>query len=438
MSWQDFQKRTFTAWVNEFLGRRGMHVENLEEDFKNGVYLINLLEIISNKKLPKYNHHPKVMSQKYENTQIAMNFINSEGIKLVNIGNTDITDGNLKLILGLIWTLILRYQVNLGKDGGDDKSAKNELLEWVRSKIPEYNIKGFTKDWNDGRALCALVNALSGNTLCPEHRSLDPTKGRDNNDRGMALADEYFNVPRILAPEDLANPKIDEQSVMAYISFLRNATMTKKANLADKCRAYGPGLVEGIVDEAAPFVVETPAGAGKLEVLVKGPTSNAKVQIKNNNGKYDVSYNPTEPGEYEVHVTLDGQHIPGSIFHVTVLSALSLGGEGKIRVYFSTTSSTEKARHDKWALQELLEKKSIHLRSDFEPWIPVDVMDKKDRDDVFKKAGTKTLPIVFIDDVYTGDYDTMVKLNQNGELDRLLKVMERERLSAKTAKLSLK
>lgn len=38
--------------------------------------------------------------------------------------------------------------------------AKDLLLEWVRSKIPEYNIKNFNSDWNDGRAFCALTNAV--------------------------------------------------------------------------------------------------------------------------------------------------------------------------------------------------------------------------------------------------------------------------------------
>ncbi len=58
---------------------------------------------------------------------------------------------------------------------------------------------------------------------------------------------------------------------------------------------------------------------------------------------------------------MGGEHIPGSIFFVTVLggaarappatcpqvlSEVSLGGEGKIRVYFSSTSSSEKTRRD--------------------------------------------------------------------------------------------
>jgi len=130
--------------------------------------------------------------------------------------------------------------------------------------------------------------------------------------------------------------------------------------------------------------------------------------------------NTTEPGEYKVHVTVDGNHIPGSIFLVTILQQESLGGEGKIRVFYSTTSSSQKSRNDRRALETLLQGKKIHLRSDFEPWHAVDIMDKEDREAVFRRAGTKTLPIVFIDDEYIGDYDKLMELEEGGKLDGLL------------------
>eukprot|EP00026_Physarum_polycephalum_P007664 Phypoly_transcript_07729.p1 GENE.Phypoly_transcript_07729~~Phypoly_transcript_07729.p1 ORF type:complete len:297 (+),score=50.66 Phypoly_transcript_07729:168-1058(+) len=253
---------------------RGMHVEDLDHDLKNGVLLINLLEVLSQKKIPVYNKHPRVINQKYENNKIAIDFIASEGIKLVNIGSEDITDGRPKLILGLIWTLILHYQVAMG---GADGSAKNDLLQWVRSKIPEYDIKGFTKDWNDGRALNALVNALAPGTA-PGHRGMDSSKGAENNSKGMDLANENLGIPYVIAPEDLANPKVDEQSVMTYISYFRNAQPTKR-NYANECEAYGPGLVEGIAEESSEFSVIAPKGHGKLEVKVEGPKNNAKVEI---------------------------------------------------------------------------------------------------------------------------------------------------------------
>jgi len=67
--------------------------------------------------------------------------------------------------------------------------------------------------------------------------------------------------------------------------------------------------------------------------------------------------------------------------------------------------------------------KSIHLRPDFQPWCPVDILEKEDRDAVFAKAGTRQLPIVFVDDKYMGDYDAMVRLNEAGQLDKVLQTM---------------
>jgi len=427
MSWQDIQKDTFTAWCNDYLKDRGMHVTDLQKDLRDGVLLINLLEIISGKSLGKYNKNPRVPTQKYENTHIAIEFVKSEGIKIVNIGNTDITDGNLRIILGLIWTLILRYQVNRG---GGDGSAKDELLKWVQSKIPEYRITNFKQDWNDGKALNALTNALAPGSA-PDHARLDPSRAVDNCARGMDAANTNLGIPKIMTPEALANPRVDEQSVMTYISYFRNAELDGRsredeaARLAGQCRAYGPGLVEAVAGENAPFVVDTPNQTGKLEVKVEGPRSKAQVNITKTNhpngtASYNVSYTPTEPGEYKVHVTFNGLHIPGSIFTVRVLEAISLGGEGKIRVFYSTTSSSEKGRHDVIHLQRLLEAKKVHLRPDFEPWIPVDVMEREDREAVFKKAGTRALPIVFVDDKYVGDYDQVQNLEEVGKLNELL------------------
>jgi len=211
---------------------------------------------------------------------------------------------------------------------------------------------------------------------------------------------------------------------MTYISYFRNAVPQKK-NYAAECEAYGPGLVEGIAKEESSFTVVAPKGHGKLDVKVEGPKNRALVEVNhlelpNGNTQYEIKYKPDIPGEWKVHVTCDGEHIPGSIFHVTILEAVSLGGEGKIRVYFSTTSSAEKGRSDVVNLQKLLEKKKIHLRPDFEPWIPIDTMDRVDREFVFGKAKARVLPIVYVDDKYVGDYDTIFKLDQENKLDVLI------------------
>ena len=50
------------------------------------------------------------------------------------------------------------------------------LEEWIKKKIPDYDITGFSpKQWNDGKAVNAIVDALWPGTA-PDHASL-PTGG---------------------------------------------------------------------------------------------------------------------------------------------------------------------------------------------------------------------------------------------------------------------
>lgn len=48
-----------------------------------------------------------------QNVDTALGFLKRKNVKLVNIRPDDITDGNPKLTLGLIWTIILHFQVSV-------------------------------------------------------------------------------------------------------------------------------------------------------------------------------------------------------------------------------------------------------------------------------------------------------------------------------------
>lgn len=79
-----------------------------------------------------------------------------------------IVDGNLKLILGLIWTLILHYSISMPMwdeeeeaDDGKQKTPKQRLLGWIQNKLPELPITNFNRDWQTGQALGALVDSCA-------------------------------------------------------------------------------------------------------------------------------------------------------------------------------------------------------------------------------------------------------------------------------------
>ncbi len=56
--------------------------------------------------------NPKIKIQRIQNLLWVFGGLKEDGVQLVGIASEDIEGANLKLILGLIWTLILHYQIH--------------------------------------------------------------------------------------------------------------------------------------------------------------------------------------------------------------------------------------------------------------------------------------------------------------------------------------
>ena len=85
--WKKIQQNTFTRWANEHLKLVNRRVEDLQWDLSDGLNIIALIEVLSHKKIHRYNKKPMFRSQKLENISVALDFLeNVEHIKLVNIG----------------------------------------------------------------------------------------------------------------------------------------------------------------------------------------------------------------------------------------------------------------------------------------------------------------------------------------------------------------
>lgn len=65
-----------------------------------------------------------------ENVDKALQFLKEQRVHLENVGSHDIVDGNHRLTLGLIWTIILRFQVNLKHE------RNSRTLENITSAFP--------------------------------------------------------------------------------------------------------------------------------------------------------------------------------------------------------------------------------------------------------------------------------------------------------------
>ncbi|XP_067668833.1 filamin-C-like isoform X2 [Haliotis asinina] len=215
--WITIQKNTFQNWINLQLHGSGMTVDNLQEDLCDGVKLCALVAALQQKpSIGRVIKKPNNQHQYLENVTLALNAIAADNIRLVNIGSEDIVNGSLKLILGLIWHLILRYQI-----GKTKFPPKKLMLAWLKAVVPECQITNFTSDWNDGVNLHAVIEYCQPG-LCPDWRHLSRQNRLDNCRNAMTIARDKFDIPLVVRPEDLASPHLDDLSGMTYLSYFMN------------------------------------------------------------------------------------------------------------------------------------------------------------------------------------------------------------------------
>ncbi|XP_062256096.1 plectin-like isoform X5 [Platichthys flesus] len=242
-SWPNFiederdrvQKKTFTKWVNKHLIKSQRHVSDLYEDLRDGHNLISLLEVLSGDTLPR--EKGRMRFHKLQNVQMALDFLRHRQVKLVNIRNDDIADGNPKLTLGLIWTIILHFQVSIAiadiqvNGQSEDMTAKEKLLLWSQRMTDGYQgirCDNFTTSWRDGKLFNAVIHKH-----CPRHIDMGKVY-RQNNvenlEQAFNVAEREMGVTRLLDPEDVDVPHPDEKSIITYVSSLYDAMPRQAAH----------------------------------------------------------------------------------------------------------------------------------------------------------------------------------------------------------------
>ncbi|XP_069340813.1 alpha-actinin-2 isoform X3 [Eulemur rufifrons] len=216
-AWEKQQRKTFTAWCNSHLRKAGTQIENIEEDFRNGLKLMLLLEVISGERLPKPDRG-KMRFHKIANVNKALDYIASKGVKLVSIGAEEIVDGNVKMTLGMIWTIILRFAIQ--DISVEETSAKEGLLLWCQRKTAPYrnvNIQNFHTSWKDGLGLCALIHRHRPDLI--DYSKLNKDDPIGNINLAMEIAEKHLDIPKMLDAEDLVyTARPDERALMTYVS----------------------------------------------------------------------------------------------------------------------------------------------------------------------------------------------------------------------------
>uniref|UniRef100_A0AAF5HXR8 Apple domain-containing protein n=1 Tax=Strongyloides stercoralis TaxID=6248 RepID=A0AAF5HXR8_STRER len=213
--WVVIQMTTFTNWLNYQLRQSNVVVRDLCSDLSDGTLLIQIVEIFQRRICTGkiYNYKPTEI-QCLMNVQMALDALREDGVKLVNIGSQDIVEGNLKLILGLIWCLIQKYQIAIQSK----IPSKKLIMAWLQSVLPEIKLTNFRTNWNSGKALAALINFCQPG-LFEEWRNLNPNTSYENCKKALEIAEKYLNVPAVLNAEHMSSPELDELSTITYLSF---------------------------------------------------------------------------------------------------------------------------------------------------------------------------------------------------------------------------
>lgn len=239
-SWELIQQKTFTRWVNSHVKKHGIEIQDLLKDLESGVVLCTLYEAISDEALGKYTVEPRNQFQKIANMDLVLKkinqFVKDVGIK-VSYSSKQIMDGERRSILGMIWCLIHKFQIQGISES--ELSAKEGLLLWCQKatkdgKYKEFgvDIKNFSTSWRDGLAFCALIHRYRPDLI--NLASLDKSDAIGNLNLAFDIAQRELDILKLLDAEDLVNEIPDDKSVMTYLT-----GYWKKLSASDRAQKWG-------------------------------------------------------------------------------------------------------------------------------------------------------------------------------------------------------
>ncbi|KAL8560187.1 hypothetical protein ACOMHN_021681 [Nucella lapillus] len=239
---EETQKKTFGKWINSQLSKTGRGgggggrggggggggrggggmVGDLTRDLGDGTLLLSLLEELSpGLVLPREKGRLRVHHINNVNT-VLRELETTCHMKLVNISSSDIVDGNAKLILGLVWSIIMHWQATgvMRLTGGDVKPINLErtLLTWCQTHTAGYDgvlVVNFTTSWRDGLAFNALIHHFRPDLF--HYDSLQCLSGERRLNHAFDLAHRALGIVPLLEAEDVMLDFPDKKSIMTYL-----------------------------------------------------------------------------------------------------------------------------------------------------------------------------------------------------------------------------
>ena len=213
-------------------------VSDVTKDFKNGLALIELSEVLVNRLLHNWNLQPEKTDDIIKNNDLAINHFIKDGVHLSGITGKEVNDNKEKFILGLVWTLIVHYTINKSISFNNDENKINDKTKFSsKSKVlhstSEKHYKQALIQWaiditenypgvNEfrplGLSLCALFDSFFPEKI--NFYSLDP-EDTENNAKIAIQIMEDLKIPVLFDLNDLQSTEIDDKALLTQLAVIK-------------------------------------------------------------------------------------------------------------------------------------------------------------------------------------------------------------------------
>lgn len=224
----DYNLKTFTRWWDSLCyPRTGTPVTDLLAQVGGSNLPLVLLEALEEVPIGAFGSKRATNSTRFarlETIERFLRLLEERNIKTVNIGPEDLEQGNRTLVLGLTWTLIMRYEVGSGKGvavqlSGAPLAAAQSILEWAReilapistSHSPQVSLptgSSMADAVANGKIFCALVSQLWPDALT--YAFIEPLEPLSRLKLAFDTA-ARLGVPKLLDETDVAGGECTEK-----------------------------------------------------------------------------------------------------------------------------------------------------------------------------------------------------------------------------------
>ncbi|XP_066902142.1 protein sickie isoform X3 [Halyomorpha halys] len=227
----------YTDWGNHYLekARSKRLISDLQADLVDGVLLADLIEAVTNQKVPDVQRKPKTASQMVDNIRACLNAADRLGVRLEGVTARDLREGSLKAILALFFSLS-KHKQQLKLQAEQSKQRKHdEMLS--RLPTPYQSTMGPGIHSSIPTPMSFRHNQpVSSPLKCPSTSS----------SRSTSPSHSFIPTPRTSVRSSLNEKQVSQSSPRVASSRNPNAisspynTPNKNGSMLDKFKLFNP------------------------------------------------------------------------------------------------------------------------------------------------------------------------------------------------------